>query len=171
MNWPSTLPSITRRPLAPVFNVLRSRSSFSRGTEMVTETVSMSHPSTHNVYPTARPYEDITEWDPVRISPRRADNDATPETRTRVENAGHRATVVPPPISRRLRSIVQRKGSSSPLPYHGGPDNQVATEPADLLLSAGDRDMLRRGTPPVHHHGVIVRRVAMSVFEGCRKHT
>ena len=31
--------------------------------------------------------------------------------------------------------------------------------------------MLRRGTPLLHHHGVVVRRVAMSVFESCGKLT
>ena len=58
---------------------------------------------------TARSYVEPTEWDPVRI-PQRADNGPTRETRTRVDSAGHRATSVPPPISRRLRSIVRKRG-------------------------------------------------------------
>ena len=31
--------------------------------------------------------------------------------------------------------------------------------------------MLRRGTPLFRHHGVMVRRLSMRMFEGCRKQT
>ena len=107
----------------------------------------------------------------MRISPQRADNDPTRETRTLVDSAGHRATMVPPPISRRLRSIVRKRGSSSTPPTAGGPTTRWQRSRPIGCSRWGDRDMPRRGTPLLHHHGVVVRRVAMSVFESCGKQT
>ena len=73
----------------------------------------------------------------MRISAQTDDNGPTPETRMRVDSADHRATTVPPPISRHLRNIV-RKISYVSLPLsRGGPDNLVATESAGRLLSEG----------------------------------
>ena len=116
----------------------RSRSSFSRGTEMVITTVSMSYPSNHNgVSHSERSYVEPTEWDPVRILPQRADNGPTRKTRMRVDSAGYPATIVPPPISRRLRSKVRKRWTSFPPPDRGGPDSQVAMKPANRLLLVG----------------------------------
>ena len=136
----------------------------------------------------------------------------------RVGIAAHRATIIPPPISRRLRSIVRKRDSVSPLPDRGGPDSQVATLPADRLLSVGRRRHVssRYAPPPstprrrttcgdelaremraenkqkhpvehrrntqiclpsrgarllTPHHGVVVRRLAMSAFESFGKQT
>ena len=69
-----------------------------------------------NGYPTARSYVEPTERDPVRISPQRADIGPTRETRTRVDSAGHRATIVPPPICLLYTSPSPRDGLLSRMP-------------------------------------------------------
>ena len=105
----------------------------------------------------------------MRISPQRADNGPTRETRTRVDSADHRATIVPPPISRRLHSIVRKRGSSSTPPTAGGPTTRWQRSRPIGCSRWGDRDMLRRRTSLLHHHGVVVRCMAISVFESCGK--
>ena len=109
----------------------------------------------------------------MRISPQRAGNDPTPETRTGVDSADHRATVLLSSISRRLRRIVRKTGgSSSPLPDRGGLDSQVATEPADRLLSVGrPRHAPSWYAPIPSPRRRSIQRVAMSVFESCGKQT
>ena len=105
----------------------------------------------------------------MRISPQRADNGPTPETRTRVDSAGHRATIVPPPRSRRLHNIVRKKGTSSPPPTTGDPTARWQQSRPIGCSRWDDRDMPRRGAALGHHYGVVVRSVAMSVFESCGK--
>ena len=58
-------------------------------------------------------------------------NGPTLETRKHADSADHRATIVPPPISHRLRIIAQTMHYPSSLLVRRGPDNQVATGPAD----------------------------------------
>ena len=122
-------------------------------------------------YPTARSYVEPTEWDPVRISPQRTVNGPTQETRTRVDSTGHRAAIVTPPISRGLRSIVRKRGSSSPPRTAGDPTTRWQRSRPIGCSRWGDGDMFRRGTPLLHQHRVVVRRVAMSLRERCVRKT
>ena len=97
------------------------------------------------------------------------DNGPTPETRTRVDIADNRATIVPPSRYCHLRNILRKKGYLSLLFV---PENPTARWQLGRPIGCsrrGNRNMLRRSTPLVHYQGVVVRRVTMSTFESCRK--
>ena len=75
---------------------------------------------------------------------------------------------VPQLISRRQRSTERKKRAPPPPSLTAGDPTARWQRSRPIGCSRrGDRDMLRRGTPLLRHHGVVVRRVAMSVFESC----
>ena len=123
-------------------------------------------------YSIVKSHEGTKGWDPSRISPQRLGNGSTLDTRTRVGSAEHRATIVPPPKSRHLRSIEKKQFAPPPPSLSAGGATIRRQRGRSIICSQrGDSDMLRRGTPLFHPHGVVVRRVSIKMFEGCRKQT
>lgn len=69
-------------------------------------------------YPKAKSNEETTEKGPLRISPQEP---ILFRRQTRVDNADHRTTIVPPSSSRLLRRIVRKRSYVSPLLVRGEP--------------------------------------------------
>ena len=91
--------------------------------------------------------------------------------RTHVDSARRRATAVPPPIAPSSRKILYEKLAISPLYVRGGPDIKWRRDGPIGCSRRGGRNMPCHGTPLLHHHGVVARRVPMRVLESCRKQT
>ena len=104
--------------------------------------------------------QDLTPQEPVMVRRQRRGRASTAPT------IG--PPFVPQLISRRQRSTERKKRAPPPPSLTAGDPTARWQRSRPIGCSRrGDRDMLRRGTPVLHHNGVVVRRAAMSVFESC----
>ena len=86
------------------------------------------------------------------------------------------APAIGPPLYLHQYPVVyvvwhEKGGPPPPPPAPGDPTPRWQRIRPIGCSRRGDRDMLRRGAPLRHHYGVLVRRVAISVFESCGKQT